>query len=159
MAYWTTADFRDSAANAVLELQGELNDLDAKRTALHQKLLEAERRLQRLNEECKIEYEKKREFEKHLEEKAKAKKEEQPKAERSCALARDIVDPDWYNPQLKLRGAENKPSYGDPVLEFNVVFDHDTRVHNLEGRHHYAVKCKTVLGNDVVIVIKGNLIW
>jgi hypothetical protein len=56
-------------------------------------------------------------------------------------------------------GAENKPSYGDPLLKFNVVFDHDTRVHNLEGRQHYAVKCKTVLGNDVVIEFTGNLIW
>ena len=82
-----------------------------------------------------------------------------PSANRSCVAAMSITDPFWYEAQLLIREAKSKSSYGEPETKFDVRLDEDTRLHNLEVKHKYAVKCRTVLGNEVVVVIEGKIIW
>ena len=91
-----------------------------------------------------------------------AKLAENEKTERSVVDATAAIREGWFSPELEYRGADQLPSFGDPDTKFNVRFDQRTKVFLYKkdkGVKTYAVRCQTVLGNDVVVLFEGNLIW
>jgi hypothetical protein len=163
MSYKFSVKEAQDASNASAELIKELEV----------SLKEAQEKCQKLSQQLKDTMCQKDKFDKMVIERQRAEeaialqrqKEEEKKsaekegAKRSCVLAKDIANPFWYDAQLNYTSARGLSSYGDDNTKFDVVFDEHTRVHNLEGSKRYAVKCKTVHGNDVVVVFVGNLIW
>ena len=91
-----------------------------------------------------------------------AKRTENEKTASSVVAATAAITEGWFSPQLAYRGAEKLPSYGDPGTIFDVRIDEGTKVFLMKedlGVKTYAVRCRTVLGNDVVVIFEGNLIW
>jgi len=155
-----------NAQEAAAQAAQELRELEASYKEAQQKCQEIEGMIQKTKSK-KEKYDsivvERRSAEKEIarqrQEKEDKKLAESERATRSCVLAKGIDNPFWYDAQLIRRGGEGLPSYGDDTTKFDVVFDEHTRLHNLEGKQRYAVKCKTVLGNDVVVVFVGELIW
>jgi hypothetical protein len=95
-------------------------------------------------------------------EKEAAKLTEGESAARSVSAATDAIPKGWFSIQPACMGANKLPSYGDPGTLFDVRFDEGTKIFlmkEVEGVKTYAVRCRTVLGNDVVVLFKGNIIW
>jgi hypothetical protein len=156
----------NSRIEELLHKQEELREALAGNPKEHDVLLrglEETIRLQRM-EEINLEDIEKRQaaMDAEREKKEIAKLAEKAKTARSVSEATVAIPEGWFSPKLAYTGAEKVPSYGDPGTKFDVRFDEGTKVFLMKedpAVKTYAVRCRTVLGNDVVVLFRENIIW
>jgi len=145
----------EALENERKELKEALDDL--------QRRLEENSRLQRKEEQA-LKYAEKQlaKMDAKRQEEEADKLAESESASRSVLAATDIPALDWFKPQLLITYANQLSSYASHETKFNVRFDHRTKIYRIKndkGVKTYAVWCKTVLGNDVVVLYQGEIIW
>ncbi len=168
-SYLSLHDRQIDAQNRVAELEKKQKELtqalseNKKEHDVQQQGLELTARLLQMDkkvlEDIRIQQE---EMNAERKRKEASKLAEGESAARSVFAATDAIPEGWFSPQLARTGAEKLSSYGDPGTKFDVRFDERTKIFltkEVKGVKTYAVRCQTVLGNDVVVLFEGNIIW